>query len=641
MVPSSHPQKAVVYKWDDTSDLALLRLDADEGETGRALALSKATVEGPRPGQAVAAVGNAGLGLMWSMKPGFIAAIGTLSSSLPDILSRLDSRARQAGMGALPSFQEIGESVSADFEKIIGTDTLLIQATAATSPGDSGGPLVDSEGRVVGITSWGRFEPKIAAATNFYIHEDEIREFLSSVPETPLLEIARDLWPPHALAFGMKSLRGNESTFILAGVDEKERLVTIAVDLDGDAGIEPFRRSARIEAPIMALHRRASDNRAVTVYRDGTVVATRGLNGEVVWTINAGNEVLSSSMTTTGEALALGYNDGSIGLFEVESGERIWLGTRHQGAVLDIEFSPSSKLLWSVGVDGFIRRTLLGGGAHPESDFAIGSPASSLSPSPDGKSIAVALFQGPLRVYGTDDFEIQWANELAAYDLSFHPDGRSLLASPLASANYLTRFASQSGEIMQRIETPGSPYGFELSEDGTQACVVLHDSSRFALVDLESGRSTVEWNVSPSPSVGPVRDFVLVRNGLVWVGSGKGALFELDSTRPDQTVEVFNEAVRLDLDELVSQQAFDAEVGLVFDQRLGDVYSLYDLDDDSVFEIVRIDRDADKKADLEYRRVGKTFARHSVERPSGLLLTPERLPETWRERYRAFYSVFQ
>jgi S1-C subfamily serine protease len=244
------PIRAHVLKVDLQRDLALLKLDAPSATTYPALPLATTA---PKPGVDCEIVGHPGSGLLWTYRVGQVSGIGQAPRDLVwDLMERLAvSGPRRAALeqrlSQEPSFR------------------LLLTSTGA-GPGDSGGPLLDATGAVIGVTHAVTAEPRQARFTH-HIHLDEVRQFLASVPKTPVI-LAPDPWrfgpravlrdidgggPPDVLVAGdegpevmLFDLDNDTPAQLLAGNDALERLVLqrkwdfeLAIDVRG-AGYDVF-----------------------------------------------------------------------------------------------------------------------------------------------------------------------------------------------------------------------------------------------------------------------------------------------------------------------------------------------------------------------------------------------------------------
>jgi S1-C subfamily serine protease len=194
--PQDEPLDAHVLKVDKDHDLALLQLvDVPPGLPSVSLA-----TDAPYPGQRVAAVGHAGAGMLWAIKGGEISATGALSGHTALQLDDSDGFEREQLTKIKAQIDKRGR---------------VIQSTAKILPGDSGGPLVGLSGEIVGVNAFGRIDRVSGQWLSFHIHLEEVKAFMSELPERPL-DFIPDPWDmPNALAqFADVDLDGTHETLI-------------------------------------------------------------------------------------------------------------------------------------------------------------------------------------------------------------------------------------------------------------------------------------------------------------------------------------------------------------------------------------------------------------------------------------------
>jgi len=95
--------------------------------------------------------------------------------------------------------------------------------------------------------------------------------------------------------------------------------------------------------------------------------------------------------------LASGSDDGSIKLWDVESGALLWSGWHPQGTMC-LAFSPDGNLLASGGIDATVRLWEASLGTHLE-EVPHPTPVLSLAWSPDGRLLASGDFAGTTRLW--------------------------------------------------------------------------------------------------------------------------------------------------------------------------------------------------------------------------------------------------
>ncbi|MHB8879379.1 MAG: trypsin-like peptidase domain-containing protein, partial [Myxococcaceae bacterium] len=152
----------------------------------------KVSRKDPMPGEAVSALGNGGIGLLWAIKDGEIASMGRLSTHLAQIAGAecQVSADPTAAAACNRSMRELDSVKRTMDEKIPG---LVIQSSCPISPGDSGGPLVNRAGELVGLNAFLRADRSAPVSANFHVHVAEIRKFLAEVPQTPA-RLVPDPW---------------------------------------------------------------------------------------------------------------------------------------------------------------------------------------------------------------------------------------------------------------------------------------------------------------------------------------------------------------------------------------------------------------------------------------------------------------
>ncbi|HVI04290.1 MAG TPA: S1C family serine protease [Enhygromyxa sp.] len=204
--PRDEQLDAWVIKVDEEHDLALLKLVNPPAN----LAYLKIAAENPHPGQRVAALGHAGVGMLWAIKGGEISAAGSLSGHA-DLL-----------LDANEGDREYLEQMKKRFEKM----GRVIQSTAKILPGDSGGPLVNLDSEIVGVNAFGRIDAGTNQWLSFHIHRSEVAAFVAEIPTRPLAVIP-DPW----------DFAGPWSRVEDADLDGKADVLLISGELDGGSEV--------------------------------------------------------------------------------------------------------------------------------------------------------------------------------------------------------------------------------------------------------------------------------------------------------------------------------------------------------------------------------------------------------------------
>lgn len=181
--------KGVVHKIAPLLDIAVVKLI----NPPKRLVAIRISDKDPVPGQHVTSLGHAGIGLLWAIKDGQIAAIGKLSKHLAQLQLYESSKekARPAADGA--SAERLAKMKAKRLEELRKylekkIPALVIQSTCDISQGDSGGPLVNDRAEIVGLNAFVRSAGSSRKESNFHIHAAELRKFIRDVPaEAPQL----------------------------------------------------------------------------------------------------------------------------------------------------------------------------------------------------------------------------------------------------------------------------------------------------------------------------------------------------------------------------------------------------------------------------------------------------------------------
>ncbi len=183
----------------------------------------------------------------------------------------------------------------------------------------------------------------------------------------------------------------------------------------------------------------------------------------------------SVDVSTLG-ALAWGDDDGKLHIRPSEAGDVLAIDA-HDGVVTSVAMSPDGSRVVTAGFDGAIREWGIDG--SPIRDVAVGlTPVSSVTYSPDGRSIASGQTSGTVHVWRdgrpalslrTDTFRVPM--------VAFSPDGESLLCAGVnANAATATVFDLESGTI--RYELGGHGIAIRAvawSADGTMVATAGDD----------------------------------------------------------------------------------------------------------------------------------------------------------------------
>ena len=190
MEPLKTTFSAEVYKWDQVRDLALLKLRDFPVAASNAFrpGVIKVATKSPAVGDDVAAIGHAGVTLLWSIKPGYVQAVGRNPFDTPGLLALWEQRRQAEPDKALAASLD---ELKAEVEKEVGSagKVFHVQASCPIMAGDSGGPLLNLSGEAVGISAFSKTDRKTGGNAYYFVHQREIVDFLKDKPAAPLLAL--------------------------------------------------------------------------------------------------------------------------------------------------------------------------------------------------------------------------------------------------------------------------------------------------------------------------------------------------------------------------------------------------------------------------------------------------------------------
>jgi WD40 repeat protein len=241
----------------------------------------------------------------------------------------------------------------------------------------------------------------------------------------------------------------------------------------------------------------------------GSLLVTTGADSRIrLWTLpgrepkltlTTGNMVRALAISPDGKQLAAGDDGGVVSLFELPSGKLQTKLTGHTDWILALSFSHSGDRLVSGGNDGQVllwdiakAKKLLAFAVHPpansKSPPAPVIPITALAFRPDGKSIAVADFDGQIQLLDVSTGKLirtmQSRHASSISDLTFHPGG-TVLASA-GRDRVIKLWNPDNGQMLANLE------GHTAWVEGIR---FLEKGARLASVSAD--RSVRIWDLTP------------------------------------------------------------------------------------------------------------------------------------------------
>lgn len=217
------PLPALIYKLDEDLDLALLKLmKMPKGVTKVPfLKMAKAS---PTPGLSCVAIGHPKSGMLWTVRSGEVAGLGTWPKDMIAVMMNYLSVAGQSKEGLTKSL--------ADAPK-----RKVVISSCGINPGDSGGPLLNDKGELVAVTfAIPKNDSNEVSLDKFsyHVHVDEVRNFIKDRPKQPPLHVPSH-WP---MAMGSVMIDAdedgvNDSWIFLQNQEEQ---TGVLIDADQSSG---------------------------------------------------------------------------------------------------------------------------------------------------------------------------------------------------------------------------------------------------------------------------------------------------------------------------------------------------------------------------------------------------------------------
>jgi WD40 repeat protein/transcriptional regulator with XRE-family HTH domain len=248
------------------------------------------------------------------------------------------------------------------------------------------------------------------------------------------------------------------------------------------------------------------------------------------------------------QALATGSWDGTIKLWNLESGALLWLG-QHTGSIHRLVFTPDGRTLASGGDDATIRLWDVSTGEHLKALSCKSSAVYALAWSPDGSLLAGGSFDGSIHLWEMQGGQAAWPGAAThilmghsgpVWSVAFAPDGRILASGSfdrtvkLWDVERLERHETLAGHMAPVNTVAWSPDGSLLASSGRDQAIWLWDVERGSYRTALHGHSAV------------VHDLAFMHDGRSLLsGSEDGTLREWDVERGQCTRVIQGYAVTL------------------------------------------------------------------------------------------------
>jgi WD40 repeat protein len=164
--------------------------------------------------------------------------------------------------------------------------------------------------------------------------------------------------------------------------------------------------------------------------------------GTLLRMLTTGSPIRSVAFSPSGELLAAGYDDHTVGLWRVSDYSQVRTLKGHSSSVRSVVFASEGGFLASGSEDETVRLWNVADGESRRRLRLPGCPVESIALSPDGRLLAVGGWGGAITICSVQGDTISLLDTLPCpfvHELSFSPDGQLLAAGCYDGAVYLWR----------------------------------------------------------------------------------------------------------------------------------------------------------------------------------------------------------
>jgi len=251
----------------------------------------------------------------------------------------------------------------------------------------------------------------------------------------------------------------------------------------------------------------------------------------------------SCSLAPDNRTASLGYNDGTIKLWDITTGKLLRIFHGHQKLVGSLVYLPDGKSLMSGGTDGTIRRWDMASGkelwrtnAQGDKTYPLyleyGNTIESLALSPDGKSVVAGNHDGVVKILDAatgEAIRTFRGYQGAVRHIAYSADGKMILSTaPAKDIGYISLWDAATGGEIKRLPDTSTLIYAAFSPDGKM--ILSGGNKSLRLWDVATGkliRTFNDPNYIDSVALSP--DGKIALTGAAYMGDGQIKLWDVST----------------------------------------------------------------------------------------------------------------